>query len=95
MIVSTSRRLRKAVFTTPRSIVRLHKFVGISDSDHPNGVRALSKYAAAPAGPAVVSGWGNGVMRSCGRNFLSGEPAYLVRWEDNIERRLTEADFKS
>ena len=47
-----------------------------------------------------------GVMRTCGRSgwfdaivitkrMVSGEPAYLVRWEGNIERRLTEEDFKS
>ena len=101
------------------------------------------------AGPVIVSGWGNGVMRSCGRNFphkrakaslknwrstqskvqivkaikigarlharynaepgepsgwfaavvinkrmVSGEPSYLVRWEDNIERWLTEKDLR-
>ena len=95
MIVSRSRRFcAKQSSATPRSIARLHNVVGISDSDHPNGVRAL-KDAAALAGLPLFLAWGNGVMRWCGRNFLSGEPAYLVRWEDNIERRLTEEDFKS
>jgi hypothetical protein len=36
---------------------------------HPNGVRALVEGRGRPSGPVIVSGWGNGVMRSCGRNF--------------------------
>jgi hypothetical protein len=93
MIGSSSRRLRKAVFSnTPfdRQAPQRRRHFRIGNRI----ARPWSKDAAAPAGPVIVLA---GATELCdrGRNFLSGEPAYLVRWEDNIEGRLTKEDFKS
>jgi hypothetical protein len=48
-----------------------------------------ARYNAEPGEP---SGWFAAIVIN--KRMVSGEPAYLVRWEDNIERWLTEKDLR-
>ena len=74
MIGSSSRRLRKAVFSNTSFDRRLHKFVGISGSDHPNGVRALVE----ERGPSGNRFWSccNGPLSL----FRAGATDYAILW---------------
>jgi hypothetical protein len=53
------------------------------------GARLHARYNAEPGEP---SGWFAAIVIN--KRMVSGEPAYLVRWEDNIERWLTEKDLR-
>jgi hypothetical protein len=67
------------------------------------GPCSIRRDVAAPSGPchcfwlgqrsyAIV--WSKLAAIVINKRMVSGEPAYLVRWEDNIQRWLTEEDLR-